>query len=563
MIEDFYPVAPMQQGLLLPSLYEQQSGIYIEQIICSLHENLNGLALRQSWGGVLERHSILRTSFHHRHSNQLMQTVSAQVQLPWKEHDLRDLSQSEQQDQLNAYLQSDRELGFDIREAPLMRLALFQLAEADYKLVWTFHHALLDGRSFSIVLNEVFTVYEAICQNQDYDLAEPRSYKDFINWLQQYSPPKAEEFWRQLLHGVTAPTPLPGFNTDVSTGMDAKVRVESSGERSLRLSEETTSALQALAKDHQLTLNTIIQGVWALLLGRHSGQEDVVFGAIRAGRGSALKEIEQIKSMVGLFISTVPVRVKVDPNLSLLPWLKELRAQWMAMRDYEHTPLVEIQKWSEVPRGTPLFESLVMFENGEMNAELRSQGGNWEHREFELLEQIDYPLVLCAHAGTQLLLKIHYDSRRLGESEIDRILEQLETMLQGIAAQPDRCLWEVPILTPTEQHQLLVEWNNTHTAYPKNVCIHQLFEALVQQSSSGVASLAPDAVAVVYENEQLTYQELNARANQVAHHLQTLGVKPDTMVGLFVERSLEMIVGLLGILKAGGAYVPVNSTYPA
>lgn len=553
MIEDFYPVAPMQQGLLLPSLYEQQSGIYIEQIICSLQEDLNVSDLRQSWERALERHSILRTSFHYQHSNQLMQSVSANVQLPWKESDLRDLSKSEQQEHLNAYLQSDRKLGFAIQEAPLMRLALFQLADADYKLVWTFHHALLDGRSFSLVLKEVFTIYEAICQNQDYHLAEPRPYKDFITWLQQYCPPKAEEFWRQLLHGFTTATVLPGSNASMSAAMDAKVRITSNGEQSVQLSEETTLALQTLAKDHQLTLNTIVQGAWALLLGRYSGQDDVVFGAIRAGRGSALKELEDIKSMVGLFINTVPVRAKVEPDLPLLPWLKELRAQWMAMRDYEHTSLVQIQEWSEVPRGTPLFESLLMFENGEMNAELQSQGGNWERREFELKERIGYPLTLCAYASSELLFNLHYDACRFDELTISRILGHLTTLLESIVANPNRCLWDLPFVTQAERHQLLVEWNDTR-GYPKEVCIHELFEIQAEQT--------PDAVAVVYQDQQLTYQELNIKANQLAHHLRSLGVGPEVLVGICVERSLEMVVGLLGILKAGGAYVPLDPKYP-
>ncbi|HEY9724954.1 MAG TPA: amino acid adenylation domain-containing protein [Chroococcales cyanobacterium] len=552
-MKDFYPVAPMQQGLLLPSLYEQQSGIYIEQIICSLHEDLNVSALRQSWERVLERHCILRTSFHYQQSNQLMQSVSAGVQLPWKESDLRDLSRFEQQEQLDAYLQRDRKLGFDIQEAPLMRLALFQLADADYKLVWTFHHALLDGRSFSLVLKEVFTIYEAICQNQDYQLAEPRPYKDFTTWLQQYSPPNAEEFWRQLLQGFTTTTLLPGSNASMSAAMDAKVRTTSSGEQSVRLSEETTSALQALAEDHQLTLNTIVQGAWALLLGRYSGQDDVVFGAIRAGRGSALKELEDIKSMVGIFINTVPVRAKVEPDLPLLPWLKELRAQWMAMRDYEHTSLVKIQEWSEVPRGTALFESLLMFENGEMNAELRSQGGNWERREFELKEQIDYPLALCANATSDLLFTLHYDARRFDEHTISRLLGHLTTLLESIVANPNRCLWDLPFVTQAERHQLLVEWNDTR-GYPKEACIHELFEIQAEQT--------PDAVAVVYQDQQLTYQELNIKANKLAHHLRTLGVGPEVLVGICVERSLEMVVGLLGILKAGGAYVPLDPKYP-
>ncbi len=550
MIEYSYPVSPMQQGLLVSSLYEQQPGIYIEQIICSLHENLNARALRQSWERVLERHSVLRTSFQSEGSHQLMQSVHTQVQLPLEQQDWRSLSKSEQEEQLQAYLQSDRQRGFDLKAAPLMRLALFQLAEADYKLVWTFHHAILDGRSFLIVLKEVFALYEALCQNQECQLSEPRPYKDYINWLQQYSPANAEEFWRQLLRGFTTPTPLPRMSSHLSEARDSELLTNSHKVQEIRLSLETTSALQSLAKEHELTLNTIVQGAWALLLGRYSGQVDVVFGAIRACRHSAL---EGMKSMVGLFVNAVPVRVRVEPDLPLLPWLKELRSHWIALRDYEHTSSVKFQEWSEIPKGTRLFESLVMFENGELNADLRSLGGNWDTREFQLVEQISYPLALLAHAGSELLLKINYDARQFDEGAIYRMLRHLETLLEGIAANPSERLWDLPLLTEAERHQILVEWNDTGDN-PKYACLHQLFEAQVERT--------PDAVAVVFKDQQLTYRELNTRANFIAHYLQTLGVGAEVLVGICVERSVEMLVGLLGILKAGGAYVPLDPTYP-
>lgn len=545
-IEDSYPLSPMQQGMLFHSLYEQQSGVYSEQIICNLHENLNVSAFMQSWQRVIERHSVLRTSFFWEGSNQPVQSVYRQVKLPLKQQDWRGLSESEQENQLQAYLQNDRQRDFDLKVAPLMRLALFQLAEADYKLVWTFHHALLDGRSFVIVLKEIFAYYEAFCQNQNCQLEKPRPYRDYIDWRQQQSASKAEEFWRRLLQGFTAPTQV------LSVATDMERRIRSYGVQAIRLSGTNTSALQSLAQEHQLTLNTIVQGAWALLLGRYSGEDDVVFGATRACRYSA---IEGMESMVGLFINTLPMRVQVAPDLLLLPWLKELRSQWISLRDHEHTSLLKLQEWSEVPRGMPLFESIVMFENYEMNAVLREAGGNWKHREFQLLEQINYPLVLTAYAGSELLLKINYDCCKFDRSAIARMLGHLETLLTGIATNSQQRLCELPLLTAAEQHQLLMEWNQRQTEYPQDKCIHQLFEGQVERT--------PEAVAVVFEQQQLTYAELNARANMLANYLRSLGVGPEVLVGICLERCLEMVVGLLGILKAGGAYVPLDPAYPA
>jgi amino acid adenylation domain-containing protein len=543
-LEDSYPLSSMQQGMLFHSLYEQLCGVYIEQIICSLAENLNVAALLQSWQRVVERHSILRTSFSWEDSHHLQQSVYKQVKLPLEEQDWRRLSKSEQESRLQAYLQEDRQRGFDLAEPPLMRLALFQLAEADYKLVWTFHHALLDGRSILIILKEVFAVYEAFYQNQDLQLEKAHPYRDYIDWLEQQSLTKAEEFWRRQLRGFEAPIPL---SLAKASGIEKKYYRT----QKVRLSMACTSALAALAQEHQLTLNTLVQGAWALLLNRYSGKDDVVFGATRACRHSAFKSME---SMVGLFINTLPVRVQVNPDRPLLPWLKELRSQWITLRDYEHTPLVKIQQWSEVPRGMPLFESLLVFENYELSAALVRQGGKWKHREFELLEQPNYPLTLAVYAESELLLKIDYDCRRFDDDAIARMLGHIETLLEGITAKPHQCLGELPLLTELERHQLLVQWNDTQVDYPKDVCIHQLFEAQVER--------IPDAVAVVFDNQRLTYRELNAQANQLARYLQALGVKPEVLVGICMERSLEMVVGLLGILKAGGAYVPLDPAYP-
>ena len=544
VIEDSYSLSSMQQGMLFHSLYEQKSGIYIEQIICSLSDKLNVSALSQSWQRVVERHSILRTSFDWDASHQLRQLVYKQVKLPVEQQDWRESSKSEQENRLQDYLQSDRSRGFDLAQAPLMRLALFQLAEADYKLVWTFHHALLDGRSILIILKEVFAFYEAFCQNQELQLEKANPYRDYIDWLGQQSLTEAAEFWRQQLRGFEAPIYLLGAKDSVSQSVFH-------GTQKIHLSTTSTSALKALAKEHQLTLNTLVQGAWALLLNRYSGKDDVVFGATRACRQSALHDME---SRVGLFINTLPVRIQVKPDLPLIPWLKALRAQWIALRDYEHTPLVKVQEWSEVPRGIPLFESLLVFENHTLNAALKRQGDNWGDREFELLEQPNYPLTLAVYAESELTLKIDYDGRRFYDGAIARMLGHMETLLDGFTTNPQQCLGELPLLTEAERQQLLVQWNETQVSYPKDLCIHQLFEAQVERT--------PDAVAVVFEERQLTYRELNAQANQLARYLQALGVGAEVLVAICMERSLEMIVGLLGILKAGGGYVPLDVAYP-
>ncbi|MBD2365339.1 amino acid adenylation domain-containing protein [Anabaena minutissima FACHB-250] len=542
-LKNSYQLSSIQQGMLFNSLVAQNSGVDIEQLICLVHEKIDVVAFQQAWQKVVERHAVLRTSFDWENGREPLQCVHQDVTIPLEQQDWSGLSDTEQSTKLQVYLQSDRRVGFELNVAPLMRLALFRLQESVYQFIWTFHHALLDGRSMSIIIKEVFTFYDAFCEGKDLQLPQPRPYQDHIAWLQQQDWSKSESFWRDLLKGFTAPTPLL---------VDSTPRNQSGfGEQAIRLSEKTTARLQSLAEQHQLTLNTLVQGAWALLLSRYSGESDVVFGATRACRHSSVAGAE---SMVGLLINTLPVRVKVSGEKPLLTWLKELRSQWVALRDYEHTPLVNIQRWSDVPGGTSLFDSILVFDKYELNSALRSQGDRWQNLEVKQEEQTNFPLTLVGYAESELLLKLKYDQNNFDDAKIGRMLGHLQTLLSSMATNPWQCLGELPLLTTDERHQMLMEWNHTQTDFAEQLCIHQLFEAQVEQT--------PEAIAVVCGQEQLTYKELNWRANQLAHHLKQLGVKPGVLVGVYLERSLEMIPAVLGILKAGGAYVPLEPTFP-
>ncbi|HIK04553.1 MAG TPA: amino acid adenylation domain-containing protein [Trichormus sp. M33_DOE_039] len=542
-VNNSYQLSSIQQGMLFNGLVAQKSGVDIEQVICLLSEKIDILAFQQAWQKVVERHAVLRTSFDWENGQEPLQCVHQEVTIPLEQQDWCGLSDTEQSTKLQAYLQSDRQLGFELNVAPLMRLALFRLKESVYQFVWTFHHALLDGRSLSIIIKELFNFYDAFSEGKDLQLPQPRPYQDHIAWLQQQDWSKSEGFWRKLLKGFTAPTPLLVDSTPREQG--------GFGEQAIRISEKTTAMLQSLAQQHQLTLNTLVQGAWALLLSRYSGESDVVFGATRACRHSSVVGAE---SMVGLLINTVPIRVSVSGEKPLLTWLKELRSQWVALRDYEHTPLVNIQRWSDVPGGTPLFDSILVFENYELNSALRSQGDRWQNLEVKLEEQTNFPLTLVGYAESELLLKLKYDQKSFNDAKIRRMLGHLQTLLSSMVINPWQSLGELPLLTTDERHQMLIEWNHTQADFAEQLCIHQLFEAQVEQT--------PDAVAVVCGEEQLTYKELNCRANQLAHHLQQLGVKPGVLVAVYLERSLEMIPAVLGILKAGGAYVPLEPSFP-
>ena len=546
-VEESYPLSPMQQGMLFDTLSAQEPGVDVEQIIIRLHEDLNPSVLRASWEKVIERHSVMRTSLRWEGIDKPLQDVHNQIKLSWDRQDWCDLSQEEQKARLRSYLRSDRHRGFALNEPPLMRFALFQIDEAGYDFLWTFHHSLLDGRSFLIVLREVFSLYETACHDQDLEIESPRPYRHYIEWIRQQDKSESEAFWLGTLKGFTAPTQM-----RIEGQFDKESRGEEGhGEEEIRLSQSMTSSLRLLAEQYKVTVNTILQGAWALLLSRYSGEEDVVYGATRAGRHWSSAGSED---MVGIFINTLPVRVMVPSDVELGPWLKKLREQHIAVREHEHVPLIDIQGWSDVPRGVPLFETLVVFENFLLSSALKALGGLWENRNLTLLEQTSFPLTLSGYLESELLLRIEYDRSRYGKATISIMLTHLRTILEGMVDQPKRTLGSIPLLSKEEQDQVLVEWNVTESQYPEDKCIHQLFEAQVVRT--------PDATAVVHDNMEFSYDQLNQRANQLAHYLLSLGVKSDVPVGLFVERSFEMCVGVLGILKAGGAYLPLDPGYP-
>ncbi|MFB2923836.1 amino acid adenylation domain-containing protein [Aerosakkonema funiforme] len=551
-IEEIYPLYPMQQGMLFHSLYAPTSGMYVEQLTLQLNGNLDVVAFKQAWQEVLNRHSVLRTAFVWENLEKPLQVVGRQVSLPWQQLDWRELSTIEQQHQLEALLETEQKRGFELSKAPLMNFTLIQLAENSYQFIWNHHHLLLDGWSLPLIFKEVITFYAAFSLGKDLSLEKSRPYRDYIAWLQQQNVTEAEAFWREKLKGFTAPTAI-FYQPQIA---NKPSQFPSYDEQQLKLSTETTAALQSLARKEQLTLNSIVQGAWALLLSRYSGEEDIVYGATVSGRPPTLPDAE---SMVGLFINTLPVRVWVDSHEFILPWLQQFQTQFVELRQYEYNSLIEIQGWSEVPRGVSLFDSIVVFENYPVDPAVGQINSNLKIGNFRTFGKTNYPLTVTVIPGLELLLKIGYVCDRFHTDTIKRMLGHLETLLLNIVANPTQRLSELSLLTTPERYQILIDFNQNQSKIqnPKSKigqCIHQIFEAQVE--------LTPASIAVVYQDQQLTYRELNVKANCLAHYLRSLGVAPEVKVGICLERSLNLIVAVLGVLKAGGAYVPLDPAYP-
>ncbi len=545
-IVDIYPLSPMQQGMLYHTLREPDSGVYYEQLVFDLEGPLDVEAFARAWQQVQRRHSVLRSTFLWQGVPRMLQVVHRRPDLPFSCHDWRDRGVQQQRQDLESHLASCRSAGFDLEAGPLWGVELIRQSETGWWCVFCSHHALWDGWSLPVIVQEVLQSYQAGLEGWRLSLPEARPYRDYIAWLGRQDRQAAESFWREQLSGLSSATPL-GVKRAIK---DAEPGVE---QVDFPLDVSLSGRLRQFARRHRLTLNTLLQGAWALLLSRYSGQEEVVFGATTSGRPAELAGVE---GMVGLFINTLPVRVRVAGDSRVGDWLSQLQERQLAARQFEHCSLVDLHSWAGVPAGSALFESLLVFENYPVTEQLgSSRWGGLRVRGLEAHEQTNYPLMVAVGPGAAVGLRFQYDRSHFERDTIERLAGHLRRLLEGIVSEPESCLSQLPLLTDGERQQLLVQWNDTAADYPRDQCIHQMFEEQARRT--------PEAVAVVFEDRPLTYAQLNARANQLAHHLRRLGVGPEVLVGICVERSLEMVVGLLGILKAGGAYVPLDPDYPA
>jgi amino acid adenylation domain-containing protein/non-ribosomal peptide synthase protein (TIGR01720 family) len=535
-VADVYKLSPIQAGLLFHSIRDPESGVYFGQYTCTFEGMLEITNFQKAWQQVVERHTALRTVFLWEGLKEPLQVVRQQVELPWQILDWQTLTTAEQQTALENYLQTDRKQGFDLAQAPLLRFALMRLAPNRTQFVWSTHHLLLDGWSTALVIKEVLTIYDGLQRKISLTLKPPKPYRDYIAWLQQQSLSEAEVFWRKMLADFTEPTVLPIQSHVAQTSAYTR--------KQFTLTTETT--LQSLARNNRLTTNTLIQGAWSILLSRYSRQQDVVFGVTMAGRPTDLVDADK---RVGLFINTLPARVKLSPENSLESLLKAIQKQQIEVRQYEYSPLIKVQQWSGIPAGQSLFETIVVFEN---YPALTTTNSSLVVQNIRYTEQSNYPLSLLVvpeHQNLRFILV--YDRAIYSDTVIERLLSHLQTILINMTAGLEQSVGQLDILTQQEREQQLVDWNKTRTDYPNNRCIHHLIETQTQTIAVATA-----------DGQTLTYAALQQRANQLAHYLQQQGVKPSMLVGLCVERSLEMIIGILGILKAGGAYVPLDPTYP-
>ena len=551
---DLYPATGLQAGLLFHSLLDEQGDAYVTQTSMTLRGAFDVGAFRRAWRQVIERHAIFRTAFVGFERGRLLQLVVDEATFEWHEEDWRDVAPDEQRARFLAYQQRDKARGFDPEVPTLMRFATFKLSEQCEHFLWTHHHALMDGWSLPIVTREVLGAYAAYCEGGTPDLPCTDAYRAYIGWLEAQDGDAARQFWRGELAGISGRTEL-GIERRsplldrAGTGFDVR-----------RLSPDQTSRLNAAVRRCQVTLSTAVQAAWACLLSRHSGCRQVVFGATVSGRHAQMADID---GMVGLFINTLPVCVDVNDDLDVATWLRSLHSRHVEREGFSHLPLNEILQCAPEQADSGLFDSLVVFENYPMEtaeqvtpvaATPSQHPSGLAIEDIHVDERTNYGLSLTVLPGDELTLKLQYAKERFDERAISGLLRQLQHVLDAMAAPDVGAVGSLTWCSEAERTEILVGRNETASHYPSHLCLPDLFEAQARRR--------PNAIAVVAGANTLTYVELDRWADQLACRLIDLGVQPDTLVGICMERSCDMLVGLMGIAKSGAAYVPIDPNYP-
>jgi amino acid adenylation domain-containing protein len=548
-VADSYSLSPLQHGTLLHYLRSGRStGADIVQLEATLPEPVAAETLARAWELVTARHAILRTRFRWEGVDTPQQEVLSRVAAPFVEHDLSDLSPADRSAAIEQFLRDDRRRGIDLGTAPLWRVTLFRLGDGSCRMIWTYSQAILDGCDAEL-LRECYHAYSALGAGASPRLVERRPYRDHIQWLQRDWSSRADsarQFWRERLAGFTTPSTLDALRRSDDEGGPAEI-----GQHTLRfrLRPSTSDALRRLGAEHGFHVSVFVEAAWALVVSAFSGKHDVVFGVIRPCRGSSVPDAE---SILGLLLNIVPIRATVSGDRPLLSLLRELRDGQVAIRSYEHTPLVETMRCADAPRATPLFDTIVAFHDQDEESRFKHFGG-FADRGVVVHDQPPGPFTVVAYDGASISFKLAFDRNRFTTAAGERVANLLERILDGIAARPGVTLAELPRL-PEKDEATLARFNQTAVAIPLPACVHQAVEAQVDR--------IPDAVAVVFRDQSLTYRELDERANRIAAELVAAGIGPEALVAIFVDRSLEMVIGLLGILKAGGAYVPLDPSYP-
>ncbi|MGK5627296.1 condensation domain-containing protein, partial [Streptomyces sp. URMC 123] len=549
-VEDVHVLSPMQEGMLYHTLRHPDSAVYLQQAAVTFHGPLDPGLLRRAWQAVVDRHTTLRSAFRWERLDKPVQVVRRTARIRLAEHDWSGLPEESRRAREEQLLAQDRKGGFDLTEAPLIRLYLARLAADRHRFAFSLHHIIQDGWSTGIMLREVGAAYRALSRGEEFSPPPARPFADYVRWLGRQDPAEAEAFWRRRLAGFTEPTRLlRAAAAPTGAGQEQHARLRT-------LDAERTAAVTAAATGLRITLNTLLQAAWGVLLARYSGRGDVVFGAVSSGRPP---DLDGVEDMVGLFVNTVPTRLRVDPDREVGDWLREVQDDSLAARAYEHVPMTRVQEWSQVPAGAELFETVQVLQNLDADP-LAAVWRGFEGltvADFTYYTRTNYPLTLAGLPGERLGLRISYDPSWLADDAAERLLGHLETLLVELAADPRRRLGRVPLLTAPERERLE---RVSRGPSPR------LGPGAAHRALAEHAARAPEAVALSAGARRVTYGELDRWVNRLVGRLARLpagrGTAPGSVVATLLPDRVEEIAAVLAVARAGGVPLALDPSLP-
>jgi len=555
-VDDIYPLSPLQKGMLYHSLSARNTGVFIQQIVLTIEGDLRSDHLALAWDRLVSAHPVLRTAFLWDGLDEPLQVVRTNVTTPWSVDDWRSFSVPRQEEAWEALLTKDCATDFDLARAPLSRMKIVRFGDRLWKWVWTNHHLQCDGWSTHLLLRQLWKNYRQCFTGEtssDAAAARPSLFRDYISWLKQQDPQIAQRFWREQLAGFVEPANPQLIPVDVSGNTDNptnQLSGRSHCQQSLTLSTKHSSRLREFARQNRLTLNTVTQGAWGILLSRYSGKDDVVFGVTVSSRPTDLKGIDEA---VGLYINTMPARFRTDVDLDIVEWLTNLQSTQRKQREFAYAALPDVMRCSDIPAGEALFDTLFVFENYPAD-QTADQVSDLAVLDVEILERSNYPLAILVVPDDDIRLIAVHDRKEYPRAAVLRLLKQMEHILIQFPQHPEQSPSSFSIATEAERLTVLNEWNHS-LPDPPSECLHELIEHQAARS--------PASVAVRFRSESRTYGELNSQADVIAEGLIQEGIRSGDHVALLTERSVDMLTGVLAILKTGAAYVPISLDWPA
>lgn len=547
-IQDIYPLSPMQEGILFHALTNTGSQQYFEQMSYRITAPLDVAIVEESLNDLMARYDILRTIFVSDRYDRNLQIVLRQRNTVFTSMDIRAEAAGKKEEVLDNYRRRDREQPFDLGSDVLMRVLLLRVDAQEYEFIWSFHHILMDGWCLSIIIKEFNHIYSSRLSGKPVALSPAIPYVNYIKWMEAVDQAPARTYWQKYLSGYETLSALPGSRDTVS-----QATIKADQEMRVVLSTAQTEALKLLANKNQVTLNTVIQVAWGILLSKYNDCNDVLFGAVVSGRPA---EIAGIASMVGLFINTIPVRIKLDEKQALPDLLRKVQTDSIAAIPYHYSSLAEVQGLS--PLGRNLLDHILVFENYLITTAVHQQHENDEMAlvadHYHIFEQTNYGFTLIVVPGQELAFKFKYDADMYDSWWIEQVSRHFCRVLESIV-RPDILLAaEVDMLSAAERERLLSGFNRPPVPYPAEQTIIGLFGEQVKRT--------PDNVAVIFKGSAITYRAFSEQVDRLATVLLQRGIQTDDIVGIVASRSVEMLTGIYAILRAGAAYLPIEPDYP-